>query len=225
MSEPKYAIRSDGRIVALRNFGDIREGDVGGFIDTEFNLSHNGSCWVADDAWAGNGASVRQCARVGGNARVGGSALVTGVAQIGGNARVSGTVTICGIATVCDGARVDGCAAVGESAYVGGDVRVDGRVTIKGMAQLLRREHCMEIGSTPWGSLWLIHTRDGSGVFAVGCQQFELDRPWHDVANDAEEEIPAWALPLEGPIRAYARAIEAAWKFLDSEAPKASPKG
>ena len=39
------------RIRALRSFGDIKAGDLGGFIENERNLSHEGNAWVEDNAW------------------------------------------------------------------------------------------------------------------------------------------------------------------------------
>ena len=50
------------RIRALRSFGDIKAGDLGGFIENERNLSHEGN--------------------VGGKAIVGGEAWVSGEAQV-----------------------------------------------------------------------------------------------------------------------------------------------
>ena len=38
------------RIKALRDFGDIRKGDIGGYVENENNLSHKGNCWIYDDA-------------------------------------------------------------------------------------------------------------------------------------------------------------------------------
>ncbi|MDD9334284.1 MAG: hypothetical protein PV354_11755, partial [Bartonella sp.] len=38
------------RIRALRDFGDVKAGDLGGFIEKEDNLSHDGNCWVYDKA-------------------------------------------------------------------------------------------------------------------------------------------------------------------------------
>ncbi|WP_246067890.1 hypothetical protein [Bartonella saheliensis] len=38
------------RIRALRDFGDIKAGDLGGFIEKESNLSHEGNCWISDNA-------------------------------------------------------------------------------------------------------------------------------------------------------------------------------
>ncbi len=58
------------RIRALKDFGDVAAGDLGGWIKGEGNLSHDGRCWVSDDA------------RVFGDARVYGNAWVAGDAEI-----------------------------------------------------------------------------------------------------------------------------------------------
>lgn len=67
------------RIRALRSFGDIKAGDLGGFIENERNLSHEGNAWVGDNA------KVNGYAQVGGNARVGGYARVSGDGLINSN--------------------------------------------------------------------------------------------------------------------------------------------
>ena len=66
------------RIKALKDFRDVKKGTVGGYIESEQNLSQEGDAWVSGDA------------RVSGNARVSGDAWVSGYARVSGNARVSG---------------------------------------------------------------------------------------------------------------------------------------
>lgn len=46
----KYIGRTLYRIKALKDFGDVKAGEIGGYIESENNLSHNGECWVYDDA-------------------------------------------------------------------------------------------------------------------------------------------------------------------------------
>ena len=63
------------RIRACRDFvtiagEQVEAGDLGGFVETEKNLSHNGACWVY------------------GNAKVFGNARVYGDAEIYGNAEI-----------------------------------------------------------------------------------------------------------------------------------------
>ena len=67
------------RIKALISFGDVEEGETGGWIEKEENLEQSsGDAWVYGDA------------EVSGNARVSGNAGVSGDAEVSGNARVSG---------------------------------------------------------------------------------------------------------------------------------------
>ena len=52
------------RIRALKNFGTVKAGDIGGYIEKEENLSHEGTCWVYDNA------RVCENARVCGDAKI-----------------------------------------------------------------------------------------------------------------------------------------------------------
>ena len=70
------------RIRALKSFKNVSAGDLGGFIEKEENLSHDG------DAWVGGNAYVYDDAQVYGNAQVYGDAQVCGNAEVCGNAKV-----------------------------------------------------------------------------------------------------------------------------------------
>lgn len=66
------------RIEALCNFGDIKKGELGGWIECEENLSHSGDAWVYGDARVYDNAWVLGNARVLGDAKVFGNAWVFG---------------------------------------------------------------------------------------------------------------------------------------------------
>jgi len=70
------------RIKALISFGNVKAGELGGYIEKEGNLSYEGNAWVFGDAW------------VYGNARVYGDAEVCGNAEVYGNAEVCGNADI-----------------------------------------------------------------------------------------------------------------------------------
>ena len=114
------------RIRALRSFGDIKAGDLGGFIENERNLSHEGNAWVVGNARVGGNAWVGDNAKVGGCAWVGDEAWVIENAVIEGNAKVGGNALVCGNAQVVGNAQVGGCAWVGGNALVGSDTRLNG---------------------------------------------------------------------------------------------------
>ena len=82
------------RIKALVSFGDVRAGDLGGWVEGEKNLGQNGDAWVFDDAWVYGNAIVSGDARVSGNAIVSGNAWVSGDAEVYGNAIVSGDARV-----------------------------------------------------------------------------------------------------------------------------------
>ena len=56
------------RIKALVAFGNVEKGELGGFIEKEDNLSHDGNAWVSDNAWVSGNAWVCGNAQVFGNA-------------------------------------------------------------------------------------------------------------------------------------------------------------
>lgn len=102
------------RIKALVEFGDVKAGELGGYVEKEENVSQDGNAWVSgdarvygnawvhgnakvyDDAWVSDNAKVFGNAWVRGNARVYGDARVSGNAWVSGNARVSGNAWVYG---------------------------------------------------------------------------------------------------------------------------------
>lgn len=94
------------RIRALKDFADVKAGDLGGYIQRERNLSQEGNCWVYDDAKVHNGAQVYD------NAKVYGSAIVCGFAEIYDNAEVGDNAKVFGYAGVCAESKIGGNAEV-----------------------------------------------------------------------------------------------------------------
>ena len=58
------------RIKALKDFLDVKKGNLGGWVEKESNLSQDGDAWVYGDAWVSGNARVSGDARVYGNARI-----------------------------------------------------------------------------------------------------------------------------------------------------------
>ena len=118
------------RIRAVRDFGTVKAGDLGGWIEKEENLSHDG------DAWVGDNAQVTGAARVISAAQVIGDAWVDGNALVGDNAQVIGAARVIGDARVGENAWVTGAALVGENALVGGAARVGDNAQVIGAARV-----------------------------------------------------------------------------------------
>lgn len=106
------------RIRALKDFGSVKAGELGGWIEKEENLSQDGMAWVFNDAkvygsakiynyaevhdtaWIYDNANIYECATIYGNASVHGNATVCGEAKICGNINIYGSANICGDAKV-----------------------------------------------------------------------------------------------------------------------------
>ena len=115
------------RIQALNSFGDVQEGDLGGYIEKEKNLSHDGNAWVYNNAQVFDEARVYGNAKIFGNVKIFGNAKVydnagvRGNVQIYGDARVYGDAHISEDARIYDNATISGNAYVCDNAYVGGN--------------------------------------------------------------------------------------------------------
>nr|DAE61873.1 MAG TPA: Putative transferase, nesg, ydcK, Structural Genomics.38A [Caudoviricetes sp.] len=100
------------RIRAVRDFGSVKTGEFGGYIEKEENLSHFGNAWVSGNAWVFDNARVYDNAWVFGNAWVFDNARVYDDTWVYGNARVYDDAWVCGDAKVYGDAWVSGNAEV-----------------------------------------------------------------------------------------------------------------
>ena len=129
------------RIKALKDFGNVKKGELGGYVESERNLSQEGNCWVCGNAKVCGDAEVCGNAKVCGDAKVCGNAWVFGNAEVYGNAKVYGNAWVFGNAEVYGNAKVYGNAWVYGNAEVCGNARVYGDadyITIKGLGSKYR---------------------------------------------------------------------------------------
>lgn len=96
----KVGERTAYRIKALKDFGNVKKGDLGGYIAKEENLSHDRNAWVFDNAVV-----VGEESAVYDDANVGGNSSMYGVSQVSGNSTVTNS-RISGVAAVYDDATI-----------------------------------------------------------------------------------------------------------------------
>ena len=109
------------RIRALKDIpaAGVKKGDFGGYVLGEKNLSHQGDCWIGEEAAAFRDAIVCENAVVCGNAVIADRAVAAGEAWVDGDSRLEGR------AVVVDQAVISGHAVVTDN----GLVCMDGYVT------------------------------------------------------------------------------------------------
>ena len=156
------------RIEALKDFGEIKKGDKGGFIESENNLAHEGNAWVSDDACVYDNACVSGNAHIYGEAWVYGSACVYedacvfGCACVYNNACVFNNARVCCNACVSDNARVCG------NARVYGDALVRGYACVCGGAEISNKSDYIVFQNWWSSGRYFIWTRSNN-MWSVGC--------------------------------------------------------
>ena len=122
--------------IILYRIRRIKDGLVGGWIEKEENLSHEGSCFVYDEAVVFGNGKVYGDAKVYNNAEVFGDATVFGYAEVYDYARVCGYTRIYGNAEVYNNAEVRGDAMIYGNAEVYDYATVYGYARIYGNAEV-----------------------------------------------------------------------------------------
>ena len=123
----KYSSDKYMRIKAVKDFGNIKKGTLGGYIEKESNLSQTGNAWVGCD----NPANTKTCALVSGNAKVYDNALVSGGGATdyggkedgyGGRTRVMNDAQIYGNAKVLNGSSIYAGKVYGSAIFHGAEI-------------------------------------------------------------------------------------------------------
>ena len=141
------------RIKALRDFNDVKAGDLGGWVESEDNLSQYEKCWLCDNAKVYGNAIVCDNAKVYGNAivcdnaRVYDNAMIRDNARVCNNAIVYSNATVCTNARVCNNAIVYGNAIACGNAIVCDDARVCDNAIVCDDARIYdTKDYCIIIG-------------------------------------------------------------------------------
>ena len=136
------------RIRAVRDFGSVKTGEFGGYIEKEENLSHFGNAWVSGNAWVFD------------------------------NARVYDNAWVFGNAWVFNNARVYDNAWVYDDAWVCGDAKVYGDAWVSGNAEVFNTRHFFvqgPIGSRN-GFITFYRTKDNTVEVRCGCFSGSLQK-------------------------------------------------
>lgn len=118
-----YVLR---RIRALRDISLVaKTGNLGGWIESEKSLSHEGDCWVGDGCYVCGGAKVYEdahimgCSKVLSGSKVYGNAYVGNYSHVIKDSKVYGYATVTGSSLVSDSEVYDHATIAGSSIVAG----------------------------------------------------------------------------------------------------------
>lgn len=119
------------QIQARRAFSDVKEGELGGYVQFEKNLSQKGDCWIYDEAKATGESRVLD------NAVLRDNAWLHGKAEMTENACMNGDTEAYGKAKLSGDAILDG------EVWVYGDAEIGGNTRLTGIKKLWTGKHFM----------------------------------------------------------------------------------
>jgi hypothetical protein len=125
LEETERDLAHNGTVYRIQALGDFHlangakvcEGELGGWVTGEGNLSHEGCCWIADEAIAS------------GNSWVTGTAYLHGECHVRAQAQVFGGI-------IGDSAVIQGCCKIGEGVEIEGTSEIIGNAVLSGRVEV-----------------------------------------------------------------------------------------
>lgn len=153
------------RIRILPEIGKFGTDNLGGWIENESNLSHEGKALVLDNAVVWGSAEITGDAIVRGNAEICGHAKISGSAEISDNSKVYAHAKVDGIA------KATGDALIYGHAHVCGDAIIDEEAMIRGYS-LVNGGYISGIASI-LGQTFVDHGVIISNAWVENCSLFD----------------------------------------------------
>ena len=188
--DKKYEITSEAhpafprchRIRALRDIPEIgvKKGDLGGFVESEENLSQTGNCWIfdsaiaMDNAWVMDNAQMHGHSQMFGNSKMFESSRMWDNSQMFDDSQMWGSSRMSGNSKMFDNAKMWDDSQMFGSSRISGDSKMFGNSKLTGKAINI-------IGIFPWD----VTIVDDHMI--VGCECHSFDE-WRNFSN---EEIAA----------------------------------
>ena len=187
------------RIKALKDFGEVKKGDLGGWVESEDNLSQLASCWVFGNGRVSNNGCVSGNGRVSDNGHVFGNSWVSGNGCVSDNGCVSGNGHVFGNSCVSGNGRVSDNGHVFGNSWVSGNARITGTAQITGNAQITgdgfvknNDDYAMIQGfGTEQRTTTFFRCTDGIVRTQCGCFYGTIDEFRERVKNTREGNIAA----------------------------------
>lgn len=169
------------RIRAVRDFGCVRQGDLGGFVESSDNLSHHGDCWIYNDAIACDNARLYQNAAIYNNAVACDYTVILNEASLWNKATARGFAVVGGCAMAMNSAIVEGQAAISDYAVMRDEAVISGKTMartniILGLdANVSKPHHFLNVGPIGSRDDYTSFFRNSTGGISVICGCFSGD--------------------------------------------------
>lgn len=112
------------QIKALQDFGDVCKGQLGGYVQSEANLSHNDECWIYDQARVYENAKVEKKAKIFNQVCVSGNVLITDNVCLYDDVKVQDDAHLYDYCIICDQVNIFSHATLNCHAQITKNARI-----------------------------------------------------------------------------------------------------
>jgi UDP-3-O-[3-hydroxymyristoyl] glucosamine N-acyltransferase len=153
----KYGESKLYQIRALQDFGNVKKGDLGGWVEKEENLSHDGNCWIYDNARVFNNGKVKDNARIFNNS------------EISHNASINNNVEIYGQTNIWDNTKIyDEIEIHGDNVIIEDNAEIHGQCLITRRVEIRANAKIMSNGGMIKGNALIVGDLFISGNAKIG---------------------------------------------------------
>lgn len=156
------------RIVAIRSFGEVKEGENGGYIEKESNLSHSGNAWVFGDAKVYDNGKVCENGIIRDFAEVFDYGTIRDDGEVRGQGKVYDNADIVDRGVVCDFAKVHGGSRIFDKGKVYGHCEIAGKGRVGSLKDFI---YISSLGDTDGGYISFYKSRDNK--IGICCELFQ----------------------------------------------------
>lgn len=126
------------KIRALKDFADVNTGDLGGYVETEGNLSQRGNCWIYSGKVYGTGRVQENATVYWGSTTIPDNVIIEGFSRV--EMSINGNVGVGGNAYIANGPKINGTDP-NRKIWIYDNAKVYGWARIEGYGSIFNNAH------------------------------------------------------------------------------------
>lgn len=184
------------RIEAIRSFNDVICGDMGGYVESEDNLSQEDDCWIYDDSMVFNkarvsnkavvhnnviiykGAIIKDNVIITDNVVIEGESIISGNSQISDNVEIYGTCNIYGNSIITNDVSLYEEITIGDNSFIADNTKLIGKITINGKSLLCGNTQIKCVKGITLNNITLIWANDITVINGKNHKKGDLEYIW-----------------------------------------------
>ena len=203
----KYELTSETKVIwgtTVHRIKRLSDNLLGGFVESESNLSQEGSCLIYGNAVAMNNSMMSGNSEMSENSKMTGNSMMYGNSEMSGNSRMTGNSMMTENSSMSGNSRMSGNSKMSENSKMSGnsmmtgnsemsgDSRMTGDSRMSGNEALSGKMKLSKRGEQVFLTILDHHIMIVKDIVKVGCQVHSFDHwkeNWETIAEENDVDI------------------------------------